>query len=64
MYKATYQSTVEGGSSPLGSDPRDDKVLDLAKQLARQNLVLVTLEYDGEVIWSRGNWTYVSEHGR
>lgn len=61
MYKATYQSTVKGGSVKPGNDPRDEEVLDLAKQLARKNLVLVTLEWDGKVIWSRGSWIRVLE---
>lgn len=60
MYTATYESIVEGGSSPPGSDPRDEELLELARtQLARKNLRLVRLEHNGEIIWFRGTWVRV-----
>ncbi len=50
-YTAIYESRVTGGSVAPGADPRDDEVL------ALRHSKLTTLEFDGEVIWTRkGGW--------
>lgn len=53
MYTATYQSQISGGGVPLGSDPRDEVVLEHVKHLASRHSELVRLEFNGKVIWTR-----------
>lgn len=55
MYTAFYESIVKGGSARS----KREYVLALAQQLARPNLTLVKIEFNGELIWFGGSWVRV-----